>query len=408
MRAGGARTLRILMLAPEPFFQPRGTAFSVLHRLNALSKFGHTIDLVTYPLGVDREFPGVTIHRVMRPPFLRAIKIGPSFAKIPLDFFMFWRATWMLLTRKYDILHTHEEAGFIGLVLTRVFRVKHLYDMHSSLPQQLYNFEFTRSRIVAGIFRWLERLTLHTADAVITICPELDRHVAQISPSTWRVMIENVMEEETRENVSAARADLIARLGLPATLTARKIILYAGTFEPYQGLDLLLDSAKILGRERNDAIFLMVGGKPEQVAAFQAHAAALGLSDSIFFTGWRPSEEIKLFTSIADILASPRTKGTNTPLKIYSYLRSGKPIVATRLLTHTQVLNDSVSILAEPEPGAFAGALLRALEDQTLAATVAANARRLAAEQYSFESYIEKMDHVCEWLSSGGARPEAA
>ena len=48
--------------------------------------------------------------------------------------------------------------------------------------------------------------------------------------------------------------------------------------------------------------------------------------------------------------------GTNTPLKIYSYLRSGKPIVATNLLTHTQVLTPDIAKLVEPKPGPFAAA----------------------------------------------------
>ena len=56
------------------------------------------------------------------------------------------------------------------------------------------------------------------------------------------------------------------------------------------------------------------------------------------FAGERPADEIPAYLLAADVLVSPRSRGTNTPLKIYQYLRSGKPIVATRLLTHTQVL----------------------------------------------------------------------
>ena len=391
--------MKILMLAPEPFFQPRGTAFSVLYRLQALSSFGPTIDLVTYPLGEDRSFPGVTIRRVSRLPFLRAIKIGPSWAKVPLDFLMFWKAFFLLATRKYDLIHSHEEAGFMALLLTRIFNVKHLYDMHSSLPQQLANFEFTRSRLLHWLFRRFEKWTLGTADAVITICPELDRIVERISPKTWRMMIENVMEEDAAATPAAVHTDVLQRLGLPAHLATAKLILYAGTFEPYQGLDLLVDSAAIVAKRRSDAVFLIVGGKPEQIAAFQARASSLGLSEKVIFTGWRRSEEIPLFMSIADILTSPRTKGVNTPLKIYSYLRSGKPIVATRTITHTQVLNDAVSILANPDPESFAEAILRGLDDLTLCHQITEAAKKLAADQYSFESYTDKMRTVCARLS---------
>ena len=77
--------MRILMIAPEPFFEPRGTPFSEFHRIKALTALGHSVDLVTYPFGSDVSMPGLRIFRSFRPPFLHGVKIGPSFAKLPLD-----------------------------------------------------------------------------------------------------------------------------------------------------------------------------------------------------------------------------------------------------------------------------------------------------------------------------------
>ena len=50
----------------------------------------------------------------------------------------------------------------------------------------------------------------------------------------------------------------------------------------------------------------------------------------------------------ADVLVSPRLKGLNTPMKIYSYLDSGTAVLATRLRTHTQVLDDRTAYLVDP------------------------------------------------------------
>src|SRR5229473_367198 len=77
--------MRILMIAPEPFFEPRGTPFSEYHRIRALADLGHTVDLVTYPFGSDVELPGLRIFRARRPPFIKRVKIGPSAAKLVLD-----------------------------------------------------------------------------------------------------------------------------------------------------------------------------------------------------------------------------------------------------------------------------------------------------------------------------------
>ena len=85
-------TMKILMIAPQPFFQPRGTPFSVLGRLHALSELGHEVDLITYHIGQNVKIPNVTIHRIKNIPFIRNIKIGPSLAKIPVDFLVFLKS----------------------------------------------------------------------------------------------------------------------------------------------------------------------------------------------------------------------------------------------------------------------------------------------------------------------------
>ena len=77
--------MRILMIAPEPFFEPRGTPFSEYHRIRALLELGHTVDLVTYPFGRDVSLPGLRVFRCARPPLMTGIGIGPSWRKLPLD-----------------------------------------------------------------------------------------------------------------------------------------------------------------------------------------------------------------------------------------------------------------------------------------------------------------------------------
>ena len=99
---------------------------------------------------------------------------------------------------------------------------------------------------------------------------------------------------------------------------------------------------------------MLAGGRPDQIEAARRQAAAAGIGPATIFAGQRPAEEIPAYLDAADVLVSPRSLGTNTPLKIYQYLRSGRPIVATRLLTHTQVLDDDVAFLTEATPEGFA------------------------------------------------------
>ena len=113
------------------------------------------------------------------------------------------------------------------------------------------------------------------------------------------------------------------------------------------------------------------------------------------FTGQRPAAEIPHFVDACDILVSPRISGTNTPLKIYSYLRSMRPIVATNLHTHTQVLSSEFSLLVEPTAGG-AGERPGRPDRPPGGGRAACGERRarVAAERYSREAYLGKTREV--------------
>jgi glycosyltransferase involved in cell wall biosynthesis len=389
--------MRILMIAPEPFFEPRGTPFSEFHRIRALTDLGHEVDLVTYPFGQDVVMPGLRVFRSLRPPLVRRVKIGPSFAKLPLDALLSLTALRRALAGRYDAIHSHEEGGLIGIVLSALVGVPHLYDMHSSLPQQLTNFAFSRSTLVRRVFLAIERLMIRRSQAVIVICPSLEDTVRAIDPGARVVLIENAPGSSEDQATPDEAARIRSRFGLrPATPLA----LYTGTFEAYQGLDLLFASMAIVKAERPDARLLLAGGKPEQVRHAQMQAADAGVADVTIFAGEQPAGDIPAYLMAADVLVSPRSRGTNTPLKIYQYLRSGRPIVATRLLTHTQVLSDETAILTGASAGEFSAGILSAMNDPAAAAAIGRQARQLADTKYSYQAYLERTRRACALLAA--------
>jgi glycosyltransferase involved in cell wall biosynthesis len=386
------------MIAPEPFFEPRGTPFSEFHRIRALAELGHQVDLVTYPFGKDVTIPGLRLFRCLRPPFIRHVRIGPSLAKVPLDFLLTLTAIRRALTDRYDAVHSHEEGSFAGVLLAAALGVPHLYDMHSSLPQQLTNFAFSRSRLLTRIFASMERFVIRRSRVVIVICPHLEDTVRAIDRAVPTVLIENSPGSgDTPVDGSGKR--IRAQWGLP---DASPVVLYTGTFEAYQGLDLLFAAAAHVASRRADVRFLLAGGQPDQIRTAQALARSAGVGDSVIFAGQRPAEEIPEYLDAADVLVSPRSSGTNTPLKIYQYLRSGRPIVATRLLTHTQVLSDDVAFLAEATAAGFGDAILLALDDRARARAVGQRAKRLAETKYSYEAYLDRTRQACAYLAGNG------
>ena len=395
--------MRILMIAPEPFFEPRGTPFSEYHRIRALLALGHTVDLVTYPFGRDVAMAGLRVFRCLRPPLMTGIGIGPSWKKVPLDLALLATACRRAASEKYDAVHSHEEGSFFGVVLAGMLGLPHLYDMHSSLPQQLTNFAYSKSRLLTGAFNWMERFVIRRSRVVIVICPQLEEVVRAIDTAVPSVLIENAPgsgDTPTEGSGLAVRQQLQIDRGAP-------VVLYTGTFEAYQGLDLLFAAMLRVLAQRPDTRLVLAGGRPEQVEAARRQAAAAGIGAATIFAGQRPAEEIPAYLDAADVLVSPRSLGTNTPLKIYQYLRSGRPIVATRLLTHTQVLDDDVAFLTDATPEGFAAGVLAAISDPERARAVGARARHLADTKYSYEAYLARTRQACAHLF-GDRSPQMA
>ena len=383
------------MLAPEPFFEPRGTPFSEYHRIKALVELGHHVDLVTYPFGTDVALPNLRIIRAGRPPGLTRVPIGPSWSKVVLDAYLTVTVLRQARRRKYDAVHSHEEAGLLGVWLSRRLGIPHLYDMHSSLPQQLTNFRFARNRLLRRAFERMEHSTIFGSDVVITICQDLFDHVHGLGAGERALLIENVMGGDVEEAPQLTPAGVRERWGIPERAP---LALYTGTFEAYQGLELLFAAMAVAQRTRPDVRLLVVGGRPDQVETMRARAEAAGAP--AIFTGNQPARDIPAYVEAADVLTSPRIAGTNTPLKIYSYLRAGKPIVATDLLTHTQVLDRDTALLVRPEAQAFAAGVVRVLEDPALAERLGRAAAERAGSRYSREEYLARTRRACERLAA--------
>jgi glycosyltransferase involved in cell wall biosynthesis len=94
---------------------------------------------------------------------------------------------------------------------------------------------------------------------------------------------------------------------------------------------------------------------------------------------------------LSDVLASPRREGANTPFKIFTYLASGRPLVATRIPTHTQLLDDSLAFLVEPSADGLAAGIRQALDHPGEAIARARRGQELVDREYSPARYREKV-----------------
>jgi glycosyltransferase involved in cell wall biosynthesis len=204
-------------------------------------------------------------------------------------------------------------------------------------------------------------------------------------------MIENLpLRSAQADERGGSSQALRAELGIGD----KKAIVYTGTFERYQGVELLVESIAAVVKRHPDLVLVLVGGKAEQIQSVRELAVEKHVDDYVLFTGTVPVEKANQYLNMADILVSPRIEGTSVPLKIYTYLHQGKPILATNLTAHTLVLDDDTAVLVEPTGEALAGGLTRLLENGRLRDHLGENSQKLAKEKYDTASYLEKLERI--------------
>ncbi len=386
--------MKILLLAPQPFYQERGTPIAIKLLLEILSKRGDRVDVITLHEGENITLRGVTLHRTPALPFLKNIRPGFSPKKLICDALMLPKAISMAARGKYDYVHAVEEAAFIAFLLKLLFGIPYLYDMDSSLSGQLTD-KIGALKPFLPIFRALEGIMIRYADAVVPVCDSLRDDAAKSGAKKIAVLYDVPIPAEV---CSVPVENVRARFGLRGVMA-----MYVGNLEPYQGIDLLLESFWLAAQERNPLDLVIIGGKSADIQKYIGKARDLDIESRVHFLGAKPVALLSAYLAQADILVSPRIKGSNTPMKLYSYLESSKAILATNLWTHTQVLDAESALLTDALPRAYADGLLRLANDPALRSRIGVAGRQLIDTKYNYDAFYRTFTGLLADMERGAA-----
>jgi len=380
--------MRILLIAPQPFFAQRGTPINVRQMAQTLSEAGHEVHLATYPMGEPVNMPGLVVHRALPIPGIRTVPIGFSWRKVALDALLALRV-WMLLAGpRFDVVHAVEESVFFALPPARLRGIPVIYDLDSWMSDQLAYVGRVSNPAILRFLRAMERAALRRSSLALTVSASLSEAVHLMEPGVPVAQIEDSPIDEALRAPDPVR---IASLRQEFGLGKRPAIVYTGNLEVYQGIELLLPAFARVASVRADAVLVLVGGSPAQIETVRARAASLGIDQRVLLTGQRPADEMPEWMGMGVALVSPRLHGGNTPLKLFSYMWSAVPIVATNLPTHTQVLDPSCAMLCVPTAEEFANGMLAVLDDPARFASLGAAARARVARDYSRDAFRRKL-----------------
>lgn len=377
----GGQGRRVLFLDPQPFFQCRGSPIRVAADVRALAGAGHRVDLLAMPVGSDIDLPpSVRLLRVPNLFGMRSLAIGPSLWKAVYDVILFFRALVLVARNRYDVIHSVEEAGAIGVVLARLCGARTVFEKHSD-PES-HRGGFLRN-LVMSAYRAVERFAIRHSDAVILTGPGMLDDVRRMAPGTPVHAISDVPSSSAEADATGAAS---ARHEL-APAADDLIATYIGSFASYQGIDLLFRAIPPSLQACPRLRFVIVGGSEAEIGRRRDEMTACGVADRVRFLGMISPEEVPNLLRASDILLSPRLSGKNTPLKLLDYLKSGRAVVATDTPANRLILSDETARFAAPDPDAFARAVADLAGDAGLREKLGCAGRALAQRDYGFDAF---------------------
>lgn len=386
---------RVLLIAPQPFFQWRGASFRARLVAQALIDLGAQVDLLTLPIGDDVDLPGLRVIRAPNILGVRDVRIGPSLTKVAFGFVLLQQARRLIRDVGYDVIHCFEEAGLIGAVLRREHESALVYEKLSDLAS--YHKGPIRNALLR-LYAGFEARAIRCADAII-VGAEAMVDTARIETSGRPIHCIFDAPTSSQPVQPHEVAEVRGRFAAPDDVLA----VFVGSFTIYQGIELMFEAMPHVVTAQPNVRFLIIGGSEEEVARWRDWLRERGLDRIVHLVGKLDPERLPAHLMAADVLMLPRLAGTNIPMKVFDYLRAGRAIAATDITANRAVLDESTARFAAPTPGAFSDCVARLAADGELRRRLSQNAQQLARERYDFEAFKRRM---AECYAVLGGRPE--
>ncbi|MFA6047614.1 MAG: glycosyltransferase family 4 protein [Parcubacteria group bacterium] len=359
--------MRILVVAPTPFFSDRGTHIRILEEALALEELGHEITIATYHIGkdIDRRIDTkIDVRRIRRLLFwYKKLEAGPDWQKIILDLMLIRKTFFLARTKRPDIIHGHLHEGvIIGWIVQKLLfwrKMKLVADFHGSLTGEMLSHGYLK-RGLKSIFSFIENIINKMGDWAITSSWECTE---KIKKSRRDEKVETVLDGINLDsfNIKKAKEEIRRDWEIPEN---KVIIGYSGAFVANKGIQYLFSAMALIAKEKSDAYFL-VGGFPAEHAQKLIKENNLEKSTRLIV----PLDYFKLpeFLSIFDIAVDP--KGTDTGQasgKMLNYMAAGLPIVCFDKSNNRKYLGEGGIYAQKENAESLAQKILELINNQDL------------------------------------------
>lgn len=351
----------------------------LLEKWTRVAAAGHEVDLWAFGRQPVAEWDPLAVHA---PPHLPVRGLaGPSFSAALLA-----SVLWHVRRRRPDALHIRlaQTTLPVAVALHRLTSVPIVVEVTGPIAEEARLYGVSERKV--ALLRSLTGHALRTADAIVAVTDGIKRQlVAEYGIGDERV---HVVGNGVNTDVFRPRphAEARNRLGLPDSAT---IVGFVGNLHRWQGTEFLIEAAPLIPIAE-----IHVVGDGDTRAPLERAAERLGVRNRVRFHGQVPYRDVPDYIAACDVLVAPlvpKPTGDSgyAPLKLYEYLASGRPVVASRLEGLEVVERENVGrLVPHADPGALARAVTEVLAGDR--AALGERARRIAVERFGWDRAAER------------------
>jgi len=315
----------------------------------------------------------------------------------------------ILRKNEYNVVyHRLEKWSVIPLVLFKCLKIPVILEVNADIRAELDS--LNAGTITRSLYPICEYLQLRLATKIVVVSEGIGKSLIENTAiaKNKTVVIEN--GANTDLYFPRDRDQACATLGLNP---AQKYVTFSGSFQPWQGLDTLIDSVLDVVGIHPHAHFLIIGDG-RQRAAVEQLIKIKNIESSVTLTGWLPPENVAQYLAASDVCVAPYSLAAAldpvtaekdwksslmkcSPLKIYTYMAMGKPVVAAGFQDGGERLVQWEAGLAF-KPGSaseLASAIVKILNNKGLADRLGARAAERLKHHHTWAQVAEKIDLCC-------------
>jgi glycosyltransferase involved in cell wall biosynthesis len=350
---------------------------------------GHHVEVITYHLGQHLVELPFKVHRIPAVPTYHRMTPGPSYQKVLLlDPLLTLKVLSVVGSGHFDVIHAHHYEGLLAaLPAARRYGIPTVFDVHTLLASELPHYKL-------GLPRGLLRLIGEAMDRLV---PARADHIVAVTKTIRnRLMHEiGIPADRVTTVYTGAEADHFSAVASEEPATATRTLIYTGTLEEYQRIDLMLQAfRRVLDMQPDVRLKIVSDASLER---YRGMIRDLRLDDHIdMVTAGYFGLPAQLHSAM--IALSPRVVCDGLPAKMLNYMATGRAIVAFAGSAEAIQDGDTGIVVEDGNIQAFSAAILELLDRPERARELGRNARTRVEEFFVWESAARALEKIYDAL----------